>query len=96
MNSFFYPGDPGARTWVKEQTAKSSTAGTATSAPGSAAAPPPTATAPAERVGADESAAYLENKQDYLDYPAFLAAGWPVASGLIEGAARWQVRTAWK
>jgi len=26
----------------------------------------------------------LENKKDYLDYPAFLAAGWPVASGLIE------------
>lgn len=33
---------------------------------------------PAERAGADECAAY----------PAFLAAGWPVASGLIEGAAR--------
>ena len=47
---------------------------------------------PAERAGADECAAYLENKQDYLDYPAFLAAGWPVASGLIEGAARWLIK----
>ena len=44
---------------------------------------------PAERAGADKCAAYLQNKQDYLDYPAFLAVGWPVASGLIEGAARW-------
>ena len=35
---------------------------------------------------------YLENKQDYLDYPAFLKAGWPVASGLIEGAARWLIK----
>src|SRR5680860_1536226 len=26
-----------------------------------------------------ECATYLENKQDYLDYPAFLAAGWPIA-----------------
>ena len=47
---------------------------------------------PAERAGADECAAYLENKQDYLDYAAFLAAGWPVASGLIEGAARWLIK----
>lgn len=40
-----------------------------------------------ERAGADECARYLKNKQDYLDYPVFLASGWPVASGLIEGAA---------
>lgn len=47
---------------------------------------------PAERAGADECADYLENKQDYLDYPVFLAAGWPAASGLIEGAARWLIK----
>src|SRR5262249_25979641 len=29
------------------------------------------------------------------DYPAFLAIGGPIASGLIEGARRW-LRTAWK
>jgi hypothetical protein len=33
-----------------------------------------------------------ENKQDYLDYPEFLSEGWPVASGLIEGAARWLIK----
>jgi hypothetical protein len=50
---------------------------------------------PAGRAGAGQCADYLEHKQDYLehkqdylDYPAFPAAGWPVASGLIEGAAR--------
>jgi hypothetical protein len=47
---------------------------------------------PKEREGADACATYLENKKDYLDYPAFLAAGWPVASGLIEGAARWLIK----
>ena len=47
---------------------------------------------PAKRGGNDECADYLEHKQHYLDYPAFLAAGWPVASGLIEGAARWIVK----
>jgi hypothetical protein len=35
---------------------------------------------------------YLENKQDYLDYPAFLTAGWPIATGLIEGTAKWLVK----
>jgi hypothetical protein len=31
---------------------------------------------------------YLDAKQPYLDYPRALAAGWPVASGIIEGACR--------
>jgi hypothetical protein len=31
---------------------------------------------------------YLENKQPYLDYPAALANGWPIATGVIEGACR--------
>lgn len=29
-------------------------------------------------------ARYLENKQEYLDYAAFLTAGWPVGSSLSE------------
>ena len=43
---------------------------------------------PAERAGADECARYLENKQDYLDYATALAKGWPIATGIIEGACR--------
>src|SRR6185437_853620 len=31
---------------------------------------------------------YLENKQPFMDYPAALAAGWPIATGVIEGACR--------
>jgi hypothetical protein len=31
---------------------------------------------------------YLENKQPYLDYPRALAEGWPIATGVIEGACR--------
>jgi hypothetical protein len=31
---------------------------------------------------------YLQAKQPYLDYPAALAAGWPIATGVIEGACR--------
>jgi hypothetical protein len=32
--------------------------------------------------------AYLQNKQPYLDYPRALAEGWPIATGIIEGACR--------
>ena len=38
--------------------------------------------------GADEAARYLENKQGYLDYATALAKGWPIATGIIEGACR--------
>ena len=31
---------------------------------------------------------YLHAKQPYLDYPAALANGWPIATGVIEGACR--------
>jgi hypothetical protein len=31
---------------------------------------------------------YLDNKQPWMDYPAALAAGWPIATGVIEGACR--------
>ena len=41
---------------------------------------------PAERAGADECARYLGNKKDHLDYATALAKGWPIATGIIEGA----------
>ena len=31
---------------------------------------------------------YLRNKQPYMDYPRALAQGWPIATGVIEGACR--------
>jgi hypothetical protein len=42
----------------------------------------------AERAGAEECARYLDNKRGYLDYAAALAKGWPIATGIIEGACR--------
>src|SRR5215203_4154326 len=38
--------------------------------------------------GADTAATYLTNKRPYLDYPTALEAGWPIATGVIEGACR--------
>ncbi len=91
-NSFFYTGDPEARAWVRDQTAKILDGKHRDVRAGIRRRATACGYSPAERAGADECADYLEHKQDYLDYPAFLTAGWPVASGLIEGAARWIVK----
>jgi hypothetical protein len=40
------------------------------------------------RKAADRAAGYLTRKHPYLDYPTALARGWPIATGVIEGACR--------
>lgn len=45
-----------------------------------------------KRKKADEAARYLKNKAPYLDYPTALSSGWPIATGVIEGAVRHVVR----
>jgi hypothetical protein len=47
---------------------------------------------PAHRKPADEAAAYLTNKPPYLDYPTALTNGWPIATGIVEGACRHLVK----
>lgn len=44
------------------------------------------------RKKADECASYLKHKQPYLNYPTALAKGWPIATGVIEGACAHLVR----
>jgi len=44
-----------------------------------------------KRKNADACATYLTNKVPYLDYPTALAAGWPIATGIIEGTCRYLV-----
>ncbi len=41
---------------------------------------------------ADRTADYLLNKRPYLDYPTALENGWPIATGVIEGACRHLVK----
>jgi hypothetical protein len=45
-----------------------------------------------KRAKADRCADYLLNKRPYLDYPTALANGWPIATGVIEGACRHLVK----
>ena len=47
---------------------------------------------PPKRAGADACATYLINKEPYLDYPTALHNGWPIATGVIEGACRHLVK----
>jgi hypothetical protein len=44
------------------------------------------------RAPADEAATYLTNKAPYLDYPTALTNGWPIATGIVEGACRHLVK----
>lgn len=36
----------------------------------------------------NHTASYFERNLPYMDYPTYLAKGWPIASGVIEGACR--------
>jgi hypothetical protein len=42
----------------------------------------------AQQTGADACVRYLTSKDEYLRYDQALAAGWPIATGVIEGACR--------
>ncbi|MGH9285368.1 MAG: ISKra4 family transposase, partial [Acidimicrobiales bacterium] len=43
---------------------------------------------PERRAKADRAADYLTNTAAHLDYPTALSKGWPIATGIIEGACR--------
>ncbi|MGB3680768.1 MAG: ISKra4 family transposase [Candidatus Microthrix parvicella] len=86
--SFHTEGDPAAETWVRTK-ALDILNGKARIV---AAAIRRKATArkltTLKRKGADKAATYLTNKAPYLDYPTALSNGWPIATGIIEGACR--------
>jgi hypothetical protein len=89
---FHAEGDPKAEQWVRDQ-ARQILAGRAGIV---AAAIRRKATYhgldPGQRKNADTAAAYLLAKKSYLDYPTALAQGWPIATGVIEGACRHLVK----
>jgi hypothetical protein len=89
----FHPtGDPAAETWVHQQ-ARRVLEGHATKVAGVIRRKATTAKLDtASRKPADDAAAYLTNKARYLDYPTALRNGWPIATGIIEGACRHLVK----
>ncbi|MCA1698342.1 MAG: ISKra4 family transposase [Actinobacteria bacterium] len=90
--SFHKEGDPAAELWVRGH-AQQILTGHATKVAGQIRRQATNAGLdPMARAGADKCAAYLTNKQAYLDYPTALANGWPIATGVIEGACRHLVK----
>ena len=88
---FFAEGDTAAEEWVRDRTL-AVLEGKATTVAAGIRRRATTAGLPkAKRKKADDCARYLVNKAAYLDYPAALAAGWPIATGVIEGTCRYLV-----
>jgi len=90
--AFFYTGDPAAEAWVGEQAVKILAGKAGQVAAGIRRRATRYRYNAKERAGADECAAYLTAKQPYLAYHTALAAGWPIATGVIEGACRHLVK----
>jgi hypothetical protein len=80
---FFAEADPDAETWVRQR-ARAILHGHAVQvAAGIRRRASAAKLARAKRAKVDEC---VVNKAKYLDYPTALAAGWPIATGIIEGA----------
>ena len=89
---FFPPGDRAAEAWVGEQ-ARRILAGRSVKVAAAIRQKATLAKLPAsKRQGADTCAGYLHAKAPYLDYGQALAAGWPIATGIVEGACRYLVK----
>lgn len=85
---FFPEADPAAEAWVRQR-ALAILGGHARQVATGIRRRATAADLPkAARRKADTCATYLVNKAPYLNYPRALAAGWPIATGIIEGACR--------
>lgn len=85
---FFTEGDPDAETWVRARTMAVLEGNAREVAAGIRRRATTLALSASKRKKADACAVYLTNKTPYLDYPTALATGWPIATGVIEGACR--------
>jgi len=89
---FFKEGDPAAEEWVKHKALAilDGKAGIVAAAIRRKATR--TGLDDEQRTKADRAADYLLNKRPYLDYRTALQNGWPIATGVIEGACRHLVK----
>jgi hypothetical protein len=89
---FHTEGDPAAEAWVRRHAQKILAGGATRVAGAIRRAATLAGLEPARRAGADTCATYLTNKRAHLDYPTALQQGWPIATGVIEGACRHLVK----
>ena len=91
--SFFPEASPDAGPWVRDRAAEilgGRAAGVAAALRAAITADP--AMSKARRKTAEKTARYLDAKAPWLDYPTALANGWPISTGVIEGACRHLVK----
>jgi hypothetical protein len=90
--SFFAEGDPAAEEWVKGKALGVLHGNAGIVAASIRRKATCLGLRPTVRANADTCAKYLLHKRRYLDYPSALANGWPIATGVIEGACRHLVK----
>jgi hypothetical protein len=88
---FFAEGDPAAEAWVRDRALVILQGQAREVAAGIRRRATAARLAKTQRNKADDCARYLVNKAHYLDYPTALGSGWPIATGVIEGACRYLV-----
>jgi hypothetical protein len=86
--SFFEPGDPDAEAWVAVQARKILEGKSGQVAAAIRRRATTYGYSVTERGGADACASYLTAKKPCPDYATALESGWPIATGIIEGACR--------
>ena len=89
---FFPEASPDAGPWVRDRAAAILDGRAADVAAALRARIAAAGLSTAKRKTAARTARYLDNKAPWLDYPTALANGWPISSGLIEGACRHLVK----
>ncbi len=90
--SFFAEGDPAAEDWVADKAIAVLEGKTSTVAASIRRKATCLGLDARTRENADTCADYLLAKKNYLDYPRALEQGWPIATGVIEGAVRHLVK----
>jgi hypothetical protein len=89
---FHSEGDPAAQAWVKDKATAILQGNARRVAAGIRRSATARQLTKAQRCAADACADYLTAKAPYLDYPQALRSGWPIATGVIEGACRHLVK----
>ena len=88
----FAPDDPQAAPWVAEQIERLLHGQVRTIVRGLRRWATVQKLSSSQREPIDHCTTYLSNHVSYLNYPAYLAKGYPIATGVIEGACRYLVK----
>jgi hypothetical protein len=90
--AFHAPGDCAAEAWVGEQLAEILRGRSSSVAAGMTGSATLRGLGDEKRIPIDDCADYLLKYREFLRYDQYLASGYPIATGVIEGACRYLVK----